>query len=294
MTPDTPKLLICNADDFGLGRRVTDAIVDAHTGGIVTSTTLMTNMPAAEYAVERSREVPELGVGVHLTLTQGRPLSPLEEVPNLVDDEGNFLPILRQRENLWRGAEAGAQVAREFEAQIRRALDLGLTPTHCDSHHGIHKMPVALVAFLRLLPKYDIPAARTHRGGYFCRPDAPLGVRMRRTIRNLKTFHRIAMRRWIHGKYARHGLRTPDRLANVTMLVSDSDNPKKRLLDTLAALRPGVSEMAFHPGYDDPEVHDPESFAGVRESDMRILTDPDVVEAVSRHGIRPISFGDLA
>ena len=65
------KQLIVNADDFGLTKRVSEAIVDVHRHGIVTSTTLMANGAAFEGAVALSRQMPRLGIGAHLNLSEG-------------------------------------------------------------------------------------------------------------------------------------------------------------------------------------------------------------------------------
>src|SRR5699024_11986375 len=80
--------LIINADDFGYSRAVNYGIIDAHKKGVLTSTTLMTNMPGAEHAYKLGKEYNHLGIGVHLTLTCGKPL--LDNHQTLVDADGNF------------------------------------------------------------------------------------------------------------------------------------------------------------------------------------------------------------
>ena len=102
------KLLIINADDFGMAAGVTNAIVDCHNNGIVTSTTLMTNMPDAERAADLSRPLKALGVGVHLNLTEGRPLTDSALLPDLVDESGEFFP----HETLARAGSSEAGVDR--------------------------------------------------------------------------------------------------------------------------------------------------------------------------------------
>ena len=77
-----------NADDFGLCGDVTRGILDAHRNGQVSSTTLMVNTPGTEEAVEAAAEHPDLGIGLHFNLTEGRPLT---TVPSLVDADGQFL-----------------------------------------------------------------------------------------------------------------------------------------------------------------------------------------------------------
>jgi predicted glycoside hydrolase/deacetylase ChbG (UPF0249 family) len=86
-----PRRLIVNADDYGRTLAVSRGIRQAHRQGIVTSTSVMMNMPNADEDLHLAQlEVPRLGLGVHLTLTAGRPLCAPENVPTLVDDEGQF------------------------------------------------------------------------------------------------------------------------------------------------------------------------------------------------------------
>ena len=69
------KRIIINADDFGLCKGVNAAVLKAHTEGILTSTTIMANMSAANEAVQIAKKLPNLGVGVHLNLYEGPPVS---------------------------------------------------------------------------------------------------------------------------------------------------------------------------------------------------------------------------
>jgi len=84
------KRLIINADDFGLCESVNKGIVEAHTKGVLTSTTIMANMPAADQAVELAKNLPTLGLGVHLNLTAGKPLSKDNTVKLILDSQGYF------------------------------------------------------------------------------------------------------------------------------------------------------------------------------------------------------------
>ncbi|MGM0119039.1 chitin disaccharide deacetylase [Enterococcus sp. AZ146] len=79
--------VIFNSDDFGYSHGVNYGIMDAYQRGILTSTTLMANMPGFEHAVKLRKEMPRLGVGVHLTLTCGKPL--LKTVDTLIES-GEF------------------------------------------------------------------------------------------------------------------------------------------------------------------------------------------------------------
>ena len=142
------RRIIVNADDFGLCGDVTRGILDAHRNGQVSSTTLMVNMPGTEEAVEVARQHPNLGVGLHFNLTEGRPLT---DVPSLVDSDGRFLlrgDLLRRG---LRRAIDPADVRREFVAQLKRIHDLGIAPTHVDSHQHVHMAPWIIRAMAPLL-----------------------------------------------------------------------------------------------------------------------------------------------
>ena len=88
-----PRQLVVNADDFGISRGVNRGIVEAHRQGIVTSASLMPNLPSAEDALTRATTCPGLGLGLHLTLTAGAPLQSPHTVPTLVDADGQFLVL---------------------------------------------------------------------------------------------------------------------------------------------------------------------------------------------------------
>ena len=127
------RVLIVNADDFGLSKGQNYGIIEACKNGLVTSTTALVNGAAIGHAAQLSRCVPELGVGMHFVLTLGEPLSPM---PGLAR-EG------RLGKWIWQMAEEGSlpldEIAHELECQYRRFIALfGCEPTHIDSHHHVH------------------------------------------------------------------------------------------------------------------------------------------------------------
>lgn len=137
--------LIINADDFGLCASVNRAIIDTYLAGNLTSTTLMVAMPGTAEAVALSQQHPGLGIGLHFTLTEGRPLS---SAPSLVDEKGFFF----KRGTLIKRALSGkinpADIAAEFKAQLNRAREMGIRLTHFDSHQHLHMLPPVFNAIL--------------------------------------------------------------------------------------------------------------------------------------------------
>jgi hopanoid biosynthesis associated protein HpnK len=155
------RQIIINADDFGLCEGVNRAVAEAHTKGILTSATIMTNMPAAAEAIEISRQLPGLGVGVHLNLTDGQPVSKDADVQLLVKSDGQFaysparLSFYALVSPRFRNA-----VKAELAAQIRWAVEKDLRLTHLDSHKHIHSFPVIYPLVCNLARQFEIPAIR--------------------------------------------------------------------------------------------------------------------------------------
>jgi chitin disaccharide deacetylase len=144
--------LIVNADDFGYSHGVNYGILDSHLNGIVNSTTLMMNMPGTEHAIELAKKNPSLQVGIHLVLTCGKPL--LEDVPSLVDENGNFKRLYRLNEDM---DITLSDLEREWTAQIEKFLASGLHLTHIDSHHHVHTFKGLLPIIQKLANKYQLP-----------------------------------------------------------------------------------------------------------------------------------------
>jgi predicted glycoside hydrolase/deacetylase ChbG (UPF0249 family) len=153
------KRLIVNADDFGLTTQVNQAIIDGHFCGLITSTSLMANGEAFEPAVALSRQAPRLGVGVHLNLTEGKPVAPASSIPSLVNSQGCFA---RKPGRLWRAMILGrvctVDIEKELRAQIEKVLAAGIVPTQLDSHKHVHALPVLGRMTTRLARQYGIPA----------------------------------------------------------------------------------------------------------------------------------------
>jgi len=148
--------LIVNADDFGLSKGVNYGIIDAHVNGIVTSTTLMVNMPAAKHASSLAKKYPSLGVGVHFNLTVGKPIH--LNVPSLVNDKGYF----HSKKDVLNKANV-IEIEKELRAQINEFFTLGLSPSHIDTHHNLHGTePVSSIVKV-LGEEYQLPIRRLYK-----------------------------------------------------------------------------------------------------------------------------------
>lgn len=249
------RALIVNADDWNLTGGVSRGILEAHRQGIVTSTTALVNLPPDEASLAELRAAPALGVGLHLNLTWGRPLSPPEAVPSLVDDEGHF-----RRDPRAVTARAKPMEARqELEAQIEAFETLfGRRPTHLDSHHHLHRYPPLEEVVLDLALTAGLPL-RSQDPGF------------RDQLRGL-------------------GVPTPDHF--VGDVGAEPYWTVSRLLDTLAGLGEGVTELMCHPGrYDETLAWS--RYGPQREAELAALADPEVRATAERLGIQLLHFGAL-
>ncbi|SFQ02639.1 chitin disaccharide deacetylase [Salibacterium halotolerans] len=146
------KNVIINADDFGYSKGVNYGIMEAYTSGVLTSTTLMTNMPEASHACNLAAANPELGVGIHLTLTCGPPL--VSGHQTIVDEQGQFHALSYYSGSYNIDEE---EVYQEWKTQIERAVQFGITPTHLDSHHHIHSYPGLTEIYASLAASFHLP-----------------------------------------------------------------------------------------------------------------------------------------
>jgi predicted glycoside hydrolase/deacetylase ChbG (UPF0249 family) len=138
------KRVIINADDFGLCDGVNKAVAQAHTDGVLTSATIMANMPAAEEAVKIAKKLPNLGVGVHLNLFDGQPVSKDSSIDCLLNADGRFALSQFKLSLLSTG----------------RHNNSGLAPTHLDSHKHIHSFPAIFPIVCELARRFRIAAVR--------------------------------------------------------------------------------------------------------------------------------------
>ena len=146
------KKLIVNADDFGLSEGVCLGILKAHRDGILTSTTCMMNMENIEKYLEMTKAYPNLGLGVHLNITVGKPLTKV----SFIDEKGNF-----KSRDTYKNREAivlQEELYQEWKAQIEKFIKItGHKPTHLDSHHHVHLLKSNRDVVLELAYEYDLP-----------------------------------------------------------------------------------------------------------------------------------------
>lgn len=289
------RRLIVNADDFGFTPGVNRAIVEAHTHGIVTSTTLMANGRAFEDAIILAKTVPHLSVGCHVVLIDGEAVLDAEQLPSITSTTSDGV---RFREGLklfatraLTGRLDGDEIENEASAQIRKVQSAGITVSHIDTHKHTHLFPAVLRPLLRAARNCGVRAVRNPFG-----PRKPLrsGELLRRPglwtrYAEVKLFRVLAAK--FRDAANREGLITPD--GTLGIVVTGALDEK--LFRAIAEIIPdGTWEFVCHPGHNDDDLKRAKTrLRESRETELRVLTMPEARELLSSHGISLISYREL-
>ena len=289
------KRLIVNADDFGWSEAVNEGILRAHLNGIVTSTTLMANLPHAAAGLARARrEAPQLAIGLHLNLTVGAPLGGSDRVGPIVDDQGNFRSSLGAlfRRAFLKG-DVREAIAEELEAQVAWANDHGLKPSHLDSQKHVHQHPVILHEVITIARRHGIGAIRTTL-------EAPVPDIDRFLPAEWGTHHRFTQ--WMRARQARLGGRYARVMVRRTGLVStdwffgirSTGGISPELIKHLLQKAPnGTGELMVHPGLPGDSSIYPTRLTQSRSRELGAVTDSDVKAKVVDLAWQLITFKEL-
>jgi len=289
------KRLIVNADDFGLTAKVNEAIIDGHSRGLISSTSLLANGEAFEDAVALSRQAPRLGIGVHWNLTEGKPVAPGSSIPSLVNGKGVFA---RTPGSLWRaiilGRVSTVDIERELRAQIEKILAASIAPTHLDSHKHVHALPVLGKMGIKLAREYGIGAIRCVAERW----PAPGGL-----LRRYPGATRTILRQLLNGcalALISRGWSRQLRRAGVACashfygLTATGLLDEEILGEILSHLPEGTSELMCHPGIVDNALRrTPTRLLEQRETEYRALTQPAMKRLAQDLGIQLINYREM-
>jgi hopanoid biosynthesis associated protein HpnK len=285
--------LIVNGDDFGFARSTNAGILRGHRDGILTSATLMANGGAFQEAVEIALTNPGLGVGCHVALVDGLPVSAPAEVPSLLSDDGRLprsvVDLIRKLGRVIRVRD----VEREISAQVQRIVDAGITPTHLDTHKHTHLHPTILKALVRVAADFGIrrirkpieivaptiggPAARSRRSVHLKQWAASLATNSVAPI--------------FKATVDRFQIVTPDRFYGIALTgLMDAG----AMINVLGSLGGSTAEIMCHPGINDDELDRAHTrLKQSREVELDALIDSGVKRAVEEKGIKLIDYSEL-
>ena len=274
-----PAFLIVNADDYGYFRCVSQGIVEAATRGIVTATGVFANAERFDEDMPALRDCAALDAGVHLNLTDGRPLT-ADMRASLGRWGGRFPGKFTMARAVTMGSVRVHEVAAEWRAQIERCLDAGLKLQFLNSHEHIHMLPVLFTLVQAFAKEYQIPHVRLasadlrrYRGG---------GALLRGAI--IGALAALARRRATQTVARFLGLEASGKLSLADLDAVTSD------------LQPGtVYELMCHPGrFDRAEVTDPRLLRYHDwQGELATLTDPRAKALLAERGIRLVGYRDL-
>jgi hopanoid biosynthesis associated protein HpnK len=268
------RLCIINADDFGLHPAVNEAVESAHRSGVLSAASLMVGAPAVQDAAQRARALPGLRVGLHLTLCDGESVLPRRQIPDLVDGNGRFHDnMVHAGWRFFASPRVRGQLAAEIRAQFAAFARLGLSLDHLDAHKHFHLHPTVLSLALRIGRDFGLRAVRV--------PAEPAGV-MTQLLMPWFGLMRYRLRQ--------AGMDCNDQIFGVT---HSGAMDEARLLQILASLPPGVTEIYLHPGTRSGTDIAP-AMSGYRHRDeLQALLSPAVRLALSDPSIQRGGYADI-
>jgi chitin disaccharide deacetylase len=289
------RRLIVNADDFGFTSGVNRAIVQAHTHGIVTSSTLMANGRAFAEAAQLAKTVQALSIGCHVVLIDGEPVLDAAQLPSLTIASKTTSPFRDGLKAFAARAIAGRidpeQIAAETTAQIRKIQSAGIIVSHFDTHKHTHLFPKILRPLLSAAAACGVRALRNPFG-----PRLPLRSSQLLSRPGLWTrFAEVRVLRTFAGKFReavdREGFITPDGTLGIEVTGALDES----LFHAIARSLPeGAWEFVCHPGYNDADLQAARTrLRQSRETELRVLTLPTAREVLAQEGIELISYRDL-
>jgi predicted glycoside hydrolase/deacetylase ChbG (UPF0249 family) len=265
------RLLIINADDFGMCHDQNEGVMEGLTRGLFTSSTILVTCPWFEEAADFARSNPQADLGVHLTLTaewdryKWGPVLGRNAVPSLCNERGYLWQTVEevyQHDNL-------DEVETELRAQIEKARGAGIDVTHLDSHMGpLHLRADYHEIYTRLAAEYRVPIRLASR-------------------RRMRAEGWTAVLDQLDGL----GIVTPDHLVfNGPESVGDTENYWTNLIRNL---KPGVTEVLCHPALARDELKSCARDAFQREADFRYFTSDKTRKLIADEGVTLTGFRQL-
>lgn len=287
------RRLIINADDFGLTAGVNRAIVEAHSHGVVTSATLMANVPAFEDAVRQAAIAPKLSIGCHVILVDGSPVLSATQLPTLVAP--NTKNGQRFRDSFGSFAASAIlgrldpeQIEAEATAQIGKLQSAGITVSHFDTHKHTHMFPSVLRPLLQAAKKGGIRAVRNPFTPWL--PISLIGSpRVWKRYLEVRALHGLAgsFRRAVQ----RQGMLTPDGAFGIVATGALDPHLFRWIVEHVPE---GTWEFVCHPGHNDAELEAIKTrLRQSRVEELKVLTSTAAREALNQRGIELISYREF-
>jgi hopanoid biosynthesis associated protein HpnK len=263
--------LVVTADDFGLSPEVNKAVEIAHRDGILSAASLMVAEPWCADAVARARRLPNLAVGLHLTLVEGRAVLPRAAIPDLIGPDGRLrTDLARYGAEIFFRPRVKRQVAAEIRAQFEAFARTGLALDHVNAHKHYHLHPTIAGLVLQIGREFGMTALRVP-----VEPAAVLSV-VEPVARGLEARVAGPYATLLRRRARRAGFAAADQVFGLAW--SGAMTPT-RVAGLLRHLPPGRTEIYTHPavagGFDG-------AASGYRYAEeLAALVAPEVIEAAA-------------
>ena len=280
----TTHQLIITADDYGMCPEVNRAIEECLAAGALRATCVMTNMPAYADLSHLWKNVPQASIGIHWTLTLGKPATPPSYVADLVAPDGQFwsAPEFRRRWLTRRISPAHIQL--ELQTQYERFVALAGQPVFWNTHQNVHVLPGLFELIVDLARRLGIVAMRSHRRITTPRYGSAVQYYLRNPLYWLKG---QVIAHWATTA-ARQGIRMP-----AGVVSTPGYGPGKAAVEQIVQRVPwpknAPAELVIHPATG--VVTD--LFGSLTESRLReyeVFRDPALVSRLTAIGVQPVGF----
>ena len=266
------RTLVVNADDFGFSHDVNSGIIEAHTQGILTATTLMANGSAFDDAVRLAKAHPTLDVGCHMVMVQGISVLTGKPLPSTVPD---LISCLMSRR---------IDPHAELRAQAAKIVNAGLRPVHMDTHKHTHLLPPVLHALGRISQEFQIAWVRRPFDIPVAHARPPLAVRA-------INFAVSGLRARVARTLRRYGCLTTDHFAGFQLT---GRFRTAELVSLIRNLPEGTTEFMTHPGHCTDELRGmPTRLKETRQVELEALIAADVRAELDRSGVRLSGYRGL-
>ncbi len=279
--------VIFHGDDFGLTTGINKGVIQAHSHGLLSSASIVANGEAFEDAVSLVKENKDLDIGIHLVLSDERPLLTTNQL-SLITPEGPVFPT-RQRvffSSLARKIDYN-QIKIEWNAQIEKCLNSGIYVSHIDGHQFVHLFPGLFQITLQLADRYAIPYVRT-----VVYDIISLEAGLKRILE--WSLLKIWTRCFISSKLPQHIGTIP----TVGFLQAGGKMKSETILSTCDRIMmqqffPTI-EIMLHPGVvDEHTEHKYYSWEYAWNKDLNLLQDTSLSKALNSRGIEITSYREL-
>ena len=282
------RKLIVTADDYGLCDSANEAIEACLEAGTMRSTCVMTNMPVYQSAGRLRYRFPAMSVGIHWTLTEGKPVLAASEVPSLVNAEGMFYSRAGFRRRWLTNQVKPSELRAELRAQFQRLYDIAGLPEFWNTHQDIHMLPGLFKTCVSLGVELGIPAMRSHRRILVFREMDSRRYYLHHPLFWIKGF---VIDRWAQRAEAR-GMRMPDG----KVYIRDYELSQTGIEEAVARLPWNsigrAAELIIHPAtaIDERVMH---ALREVRLREYQVFADRGLAEGLQKLGIQITGFGGL-